>query len=151
MIFANKLGSNAEKFQYFTSILRSILQAAAICSFEIVKGMTPSTQDDTNVPHLLGRFSLPSDGLPVEALDVLVPIIRSHVSKTYMIGWFEKEQPKRPNACAGPIVLGGVSEQEACAWRFWTKKRCTHLESEARDDRNQMSSSVCDGLAQAQP
>ncbi|MFC6518930.1 ATP-binding protein [Undibacterium arcticum] len=77
--------------------------------------MTPSTQDDTNVPHLLGRFSLPSDGLPVEALDVLVPIIRSHVSKTYMIGWFEKSSPNDQTLA-----------QDLLSWVAFRNKRPAH-------------------------
>lgn len=88
--FANNLDGDSEKFQYFTSIIRSILQTATICSFEIVRGMAPYTENDADVSSFLGRFGQPSDGLPVEALDVLVPIIRGHVSKTYLTGWFER-------------------------------------------------------------
>ncbi|WP_155628436.1 AAA family ATPase [Burkholderia territorii] len=87
---AAKLGSKAERFQYFTSILRSMLQAAAIFSFEIVNRLTPASEDDPRLGQLIQRFHQPSDGLPLEALDVLIPIIRSYVSKTFMNGWFEK-------------------------------------------------------------
>lgn len=87
---AKNLSSEAERFQYFTSILRSMLQAAAVCSFEIVIRMTPASDADSRVVDLIQRFHQPSDGLPIEALDILIPIVRSYVSKTFMTGWFEK-------------------------------------------------------------
>lgn len=87
---AGDLPSKAERFQHFTSILRSMLQAATVCCFDIVIRMTPAGDDDPRVADLIQRFHQPSDGLPVEALDILVPIIRSYVSKTFMTGWFEK-------------------------------------------------------------
>jgi hypothetical protein len=90
IIFAGRLESKAERFQYFTSILRSILQSATVCSFEIVIKMTPAGDEDPRVADLIQRFRQPSDGLPLEALDILIPIVRSYVSKTFMTGWFEK-------------------------------------------------------------
>jgi len=89
--FAEKL-ETAERFQYLTAVLRSLLQSGAISAFEIARNMTSSAYDDANVPALLSRFSQPSDGLPIEALDVLVPIIRSQVSRVFLHGWFEKEE-----------------------------------------------------------
>ncbi|MDN8035512.1 tetratricopeptide repeat protein [Burkholderia vietnamiensis] len=87
---SHNLNSQAERFQHFTSILRSILQAAMICSSEIAMRMTSMSEDDPRVNDFAQRFHQPSDGLPIEALDVLIPIIRSNVSKKYMTGWFEK-------------------------------------------------------------
>lgn len=86
---SHRLDTQAERFQHFTSILRSILQAATICSSEIALRMTSVGEDDPRVKEFIQRFHQPSDGLPIEALDVLIPIIRSNVSKKYMAGWFE--------------------------------------------------------------
>lgn len=109
------LPSDSEKFQHFTSIIRSILQTATICSFEIVKGMTPYTENDANISPLLGRFCQPSDGLPIEALDALIPIIRSHVSKTYMLGWFEKDE-----------ITGRSLSQDLISWVEFRNLRPAH-------------------------
>ncbi len=87
---AAKLPSKAERFQHYMSILRSMLQAATVCSLEIVIRITPANDGDPRVADLIQRFHQPSDGLPIEALDILIPIVRSYVSKTFMIGWFEK-------------------------------------------------------------
>jgi AAA+ ATPase superfamily predicted ATPase len=111
--FAGSL-ETAEKFQYLTSILRSLLQTGAICSFEIARNMTSSAYDNANLPALLTRFSQPSDGLPIEALDVLVPLIRSQVSRVFLIGWFEKENQT--------TTLG----EDLLAWVEFRNKRPGH-------------------------
>jgi tetratricopeptide (TPR) repeat protein len=56
---------------------------------EITLQATPTIDDDLNFVQFLDRFSQPSDGLPVEILDTLVPRIRSLVFRGYMTGWFE--------------------------------------------------------------
>lgn len=81
--------SDSQKLNYFSSIMRSLLQNLAITSFEIVSALTNSIEDDSRLKGLLDRFGSPSDGLPVEALEILIPIIRAYVSKNYMTGWFE--------------------------------------------------------------
>lgn len=86
---AKNLPSSSEQLSYLNSILRSILQVASITSLEAVRELTPFSPNDVNIDQFIRRFEQPSDGLPIEALDTLIPIIRSHVSKNYMIGWFE--------------------------------------------------------------
>jgi len=85
-----KHGSHAEKLSYSSSIMRSLLQVMTVTALEIAFRATPARDDDLNIRALLDRFAQPSDGLPIEALDRLIPIIRSQVSRKYMIGWFER-------------------------------------------------------------
>lgn len=85
------LGESAsQQINYLSSIMRSLLQSLALSAFEVTLRMTPGKDDNNAVKALLERFSQPTDGLPIEALDILIPIVRSNVSKTYMVGWFEK-------------------------------------------------------------
>lgn len=86
---AKTKSSDSERLSYLSSIMRSMLQSFALPAIEIVLSMTPSKESGFNCKGLLDRFSQPSDGLPLEALDALIPVVRSHVSKTYMVGWFE--------------------------------------------------------------
>ncbi|CAB3810210.1 hypothetical protein LMG28614_07229 [Paraburkholderia ultramafica] len=82
--------SDSQKLSYLSSVMRSLLQSLALSTFEIALRMTPAKDDNTVIRGLLDRFAQPADGLPLEALDVLIPIVRSNVAKTYMVGWFEK-------------------------------------------------------------
>lgn len=82
--------SDAEALSYLSSIMRSLLQSLALSALEIAYQATPVVDDDLNLNQFLDRFSQPSDGLPIEILDSLVPRIRSLVSRSYMRGWFEK-------------------------------------------------------------
>lgn len=84
---ADKIQNNSEKLTYLTSVLRSLLQTAVISSFEITKNLTPS--DEIDLSALTNRFCRPSDGIPLQILDTLAPIIRGFVSKNYLHGWFE--------------------------------------------------------------
>lgn len=84
---AKKIQNHSEKLTYLTSVLRSLLQTAVISSFEITKNLTPS--DEVDLSTLTDRFCKPSDGLPLQILDTLTPIIRCFVSKGYLNGWFE--------------------------------------------------------------
>lgn len=84
---AEKTQNYSEKLTYLTSVLRSLLQTAVISSFEITKNLTPS--DEVDLSTLTDRFCKPSDGLPLQILDTLTPIIRCFVSKGYLNGWFE--------------------------------------------------------------
>ncbi|MFT2097864.1 hypothetical protein ACMUMQ_05840 [Marinomonas sp. 2405UD66-6] len=84
---ADKIQNHSEKLTYLTSVLRSLLQTAVISSFEITKNLTPS--DEVDLPALTNRFCKPSDGIPLQILDTLAPIIRGFVAKNYLHGWFE--------------------------------------------------------------
>lgn len=81
--------SSAEALSYLSSILRSLLQSLALSALEIALEATPVIDGDLNFNQFLDRFSQPSDGLPVEILDALVPRIRGYVFRSYMKGWFE--------------------------------------------------------------
>ena len=82
--------SEAEALSYLSSIMRSLLQSLALSALEIALEATPVIDDDLSLNQFLDRFSQPSDGLPVEILDTLVPRIRAYVFRGYMNGWFEK-------------------------------------------------------------
>lgn len=82
--------SEAEALSYLSSIMRSLLQGLALSALEIALEATPVIDDDLNLNQFLDRFSQPSDGLPVEILDTLVPRIRGYVFRGYLKGWFEK-------------------------------------------------------------
>ncbi|MGA4321927.1 AAA family ATPase [Ectopseudomonas hydrolytica] len=86
---AVSLTSPSESLSYLCSILRSLLQCISISALETVIQTTPSVDDDIDLKPLLDRFGQPSDGLPVEILDALVPRIRSLVFRNYMHGWYE--------------------------------------------------------------
>jgi hypothetical protein len=84
--------SDAEALSYLSSAMRSLLQAMAICALEVVRQATPNIDEDPDVRRFVDRFGHPSDGLPVEILDSLIPVIRGLVSRRYMTGWFENEE-----------------------------------------------------------
>lgn len=84
-------GSDAESLSYLSSILRSLLQTLAISALEVTIQATPVVDNDSNLKQFIDRFSQPSDGLPLEILDSLVPKVRSLVFRGFMKGWYEKE------------------------------------------------------------
>ena len=84
--------SEAEVLSHLSSIMRSLLQSLALTALEVALEATPVIDDDLSINQFLDRFSQPSDGLPVEILDSLVPRIRSYVFRGYMNGWFEKSE-----------------------------------------------------------
>lgn len=112
---ARTLASDSEQFNFLNSILRSILQTATISSFEAIRELTPFSPHDVSIDQFIRRFEQPSDGLPVEALDTLIPIIRSHVSKNYAIGWFEKNGDSNQ-----PLA------QDLTAWIEFRNKKPAH-------------------------
>ncbi|MBL0720531.1 hypothetical protein JI742_11605 [Piscinibacter sp. Jin2] len=87
---ARSHGSDAEALSYLSSVLRSLLQALAISALEVTLQATPVVDDDSNLNQFIDRFSQPSDGLPLEVLDSLVPRIRSLVFRGFMKGWYER-------------------------------------------------------------
>jgi tetratricopeptide (TPR) repeat protein/archaellum biogenesis ATPase FlaH len=84
---ARKIENSSEKLFFLTSILRSLLQSSVIVTFEIAKALTPS--DDIDLFEHTERFCKPADGMPLQILDALTPIIRGYFSKDFLIGWFE--------------------------------------------------------------
>lgn len=89
---AAAMPSDAEALLYLSAILRSLLQAVAITSLETALKATPTIDDELNIRQYLDRFGQPSDGLPVEILEALVPTIRSLVFRRFIDGWFEKTE-----------------------------------------------------------
>lgn len=86
---AEMLPSSGESLSYLSSILRSLLQTLSISALEIAFQATPTIDEDVDLKPFLDRFSQPSDGLPIEILDSLIPRIRGMVFRGYMTGWFE--------------------------------------------------------------
>ncbi|NHE81499.1 hypothetical protein G9400_17610 [Klebsiella michiganensis] len=84
---AQTVQNDSERLSFLTSTLRSLLQTAVISSFEIAKNLTPS--DEHDLIELTNRFCKPSDGLPLQILDTLTPVIRSYIANDYLHGWFE--------------------------------------------------------------
>ena len=107
--------SASEKLSYLTSILRSLLQGLALTALEIAIQATPVVDDDLNFSQFLDRFSQPSDGLPMEVLDALIPRIRSLVFRGYMKGWFENSE-----CFEKPIISALI------AWLEFRNKRPAH-------------------------
>jgi len=101
-LYAKQLGtalehqSDAEALSHLSSIVRSLLQTLALSAMEIASRATPTLDGELDLKPFLDRFSQPSDGLPIEVLDTLVPRIRSLVFRAYMNGWYEKEGDERP-------------------------------------------------------
>ncbi|HGM4888791.1 TPA: AAA family ATPase [Stenotrophomonas maltophilia] len=91
------LDSNVASLTHLSAILRSLLQSAAICAIEIVRQAAPAMEHDIELDGYLDRFSQPSDGLPIEVLDHLVPAIRGLVSRQYFRGWFETTNAGDPS------------------------------------------------------
>ena len=87
---ASKIENDNEKLTFLTSILRSLLQTSVVTTFEIVKEFTPS--EEVGLSELTRRFCKPTDGLPVQVFDALIPVVRSYVSKDFLIGWFESNK-----------------------------------------------------------
>lgn len=143
---ANSSHSDSDRLSFLSSIMRSMLQGLAISAFEVALRMTPAREDNINIKSLLDRFAQPSDGLPIEALDVLVPIIRSHVSKTYMIGWFEKTKGSNQSIAA-----------DLLEWVEFRNKRPGHGVLDAKttiswaNRLNELSQSVLNNFSSALP
>ncbi|WP_153050173.1 NB-ARC domain-containing protein [Pseudomonas sp. MF4836] len=91
------MSSESDKLSYLNSITRSILQTAAIVSLEIVRRLIPNSDTGNELDYLASRFQQPSDGLPLEILDKVAPIIRSLISDEYLKGWFEKYEGESTN------------------------------------------------------
>lgn len=74
---------------YLCSVLRSLLQVVSVVAMEVVRRRSPVSDIDVDLKRLVDRFGAPSDGLPVEIIGSLVPVIRSYVHQNCLDGWFE--------------------------------------------------------------
>lgn len=112
---AEELTSNSEKFNYLCSVLRSLFQVAAVTALEIIRELTPDAVDNAALGAFAKRFNQPTDGLPVEILEVATPGIRSYVARTYHTGWFEPDP-----------AYGNTLAAEALAWVTFRNKKPAH-------------------------
>lgn len=112
---AEQLTSNSERFNYLCSIVRSLFQVAAVSALEIVRELTPDAVDNSALGAFAKRFNQPTDGLPVEILDVATPAIRGYVARTYHTGWFERDP-----------AYGNTLANEALAWVSFRNKKPAH-------------------------
>lgn len=112
---AERLTSSSEKFNFLCSVLRSLFQVAAVTALEIIREQTPDAVDNAALGAFAKRFNQPTDGLPVEILEVATPLIRSYVSRTYHSGWFERD----PN-------YGDTLAAAASAWVAFRNKKPAH-------------------------
>lgn len=107
--------SDSDRFNYVGSILRSLFQTVAITALEIARELTPDPLANTKLTALAKRFEKPSDGLPVEVLELVTPIIRSHVQRNYHHGWFECDS-----------LHNGTLASAATAWVAFRNKKPGH-------------------------
>lgn len=112
---AEQLTSSSEKFTFLCSVLRSLFQVAAVTALEIIREQTPDAVDNAALGAFAKRFNQPTDGLPVEILEVATPVIRSYVSRTYHTGWFERDPD-----------YGNTLAAEALAWVMFRNKKPAH-------------------------
>lgn len=112
---AQSLASNVEAFTHLCSILRSLYQLAAVSALEIVRELTPDAVDNSSLGAFAKRFNQPTDGLPVEILEVATPVIRAYVSRTYHVGWFEVD-----------ATYGNTLAAEAAVWVAFRNKKPGH-------------------------
>lgn len=111
---SRSMTSSVEKVIYLSSVLRSVLQTAAISSLEIATQLIPSASDDKVIAGFLDRLRQPSDGLPVEIIDYLTPPIRSFIDRAFCNGWFE------------PGVVGNPLIRDLTAWIEFRNKKPSH-------------------------
>lgn len=112
---AEQLTSSSEKFNFLCSVLRSLFQVVAITALEIIREQTPDAVDNAALGTFAKRFNHPTDGLPIEILEVATPVIRSYVSRAYHSGWFERDQNHADTLAAA-----------ATAWVAFRNKKPAH-------------------------
>ncbi|PMI33524.1 hypothetical protein BCT30_04965 [Enterovibrio norvegicus] len=115
--------SAIEKVTFFSSVLRSVLQVAAISSIEICIKNTPDNEID--LESYLNRMQHPSDGLPIEIIEKVLPCLRVYVDRNIGSGWYREQGASASlavqlnewvqfrNDTAGHGVLG---ESDAILW-----------------------------------
>lgn len=78
--------SDIEKCNALFSHIRSLTQVIAIVSLDV---FVSNLEEDDKVNNFIFRMQKPSDGLPHEILDYLVPKFRAYTNERFMSGWFE--------------------------------------------------------------
>ena len=80
------LTSNSDKLNHSNNILRSIFQTTALTLIDITLHLTDDYSE--SLPDLILRFYQPSDGLPIEVIDEVLPLIRSTHRGAFLDQWF---------------------------------------------------------------
>lgn len=112
---ARAMRTKSESLIHLSSIIRSLLQVTSIISLEAVVRAAPVIDRESDIKHYLDRFSMPSDGLPVEILDGLIPEIRGNVFRCFFNGWFERSDGARDTIA-----------EEALEWVKFRNRRPAH-------------------------
>lgn len=84
--------SDTEKVTFYSSILRSILQVATLTSLERCSRYLP--QNEVDLEASLYRFQQPSDGLPIEIIEAILPSLRTYVKRDLAHGWYKEGSEK---------------------------------------------------------
>jgi Tfp pilus assembly protein PilF len=93
----DEMSSSSAQLNYLTAILRSLLQLTTTSSLEIVKKLTPN--DVPNLDESIIRFRKPSDGMPIQIMDIVIPLLRTYVDSRFMTGWFEPRRGLEEPLC----------------------------------------------------
>lgn len=88
LILVSSIDNNSEKLTYLTSVLRSLLQTSVVTALELVKAQTPSDEIE-GLSELCSRLRKPTDGLPIQILDSVIPFLRRYLNTQFAHGWFE--------------------------------------------------------------
>ena len=119
---AEKLTADAEKLNFLTSVLRSVLQSVVVTSFEVINAFAPN--DEIDLKGYFNRFEKPSDGLPLEILDSVVPFLRNYTNKQFLNGWFENKklsvQIRKWVEFRNLMQAHGVIDEKTCS--HWSKQ-----------------------------
>jgi tetratricopeptide (TPR) repeat protein len=84
------MAASSTQLNFLSAILRSLLQLTTTTSIEVVKKLVPT--DDSNLDENIIRFRKPSDGMPLQILDIIVPLLRTYIDSRFMTGWFEQRK-----------------------------------------------------------
>lgn len=112
---AEQMQSSLEAFTHLCSVLRALYQLASVSALEIICELTPDAVDNAALGGFAKRFTQPTDGLPVEILEVATPVIRAYVARTYHHGWFELDP-----------IYGNTLATAASAWVSFRNKKPAH-------------------------
>lgn len=84
--------SDTEKVTFYSSTLRSILQVATLTSLERCYRYLP--QNEVDLEASLYRLQQPSDGLPLEIIESILPSLRTYVDRNLAYGWYKEGSEK---------------------------------------------------------
>ncbi|MBR8845478.1 hypothetical protein [Pseudoalteromonas sp. JC3] len=85
--------SDTEKVTFYSSVLRSILQVVTLTSLERCYRSLPENEID--IEASLNRMQQPSDGLPVEIIESILPSMRTYIDRNLAQGWYKEGKYSR--------------------------------------------------------